>query len=94
MVEALQDLELVEREIAVKIAASRTGVSAKTVKKYMRTARLRGYDPSVSPLIKKEYVVDALRSGRPRIVKDLERNYKPLSTANFASIFWKTAIRV
>ena len=58
---------MVEKEIAVKIATSRTGVSAKTVKKYMGTARLRGYDPSVSPLIKKEYVMDAPRSGRPSI---------------------------
>lgn len=86
---------MVEKEIAVsKIAASRTEVSAKTEKKYMRTARLRGYDPSVSPRIKKEYVVDAPRSGRPRIVKDLERTRNLFRQQTLLSIFWKTVIRV
>lgn len=33
----------------------------------MKTARLRGYDPTTSLLIKKEYVMNAPCLGRPRI---------------------------
>lgn len=68
LVEGLQALNLMEDDIAVRIAASRSGISKKTVLKYMKTARLRGYDPAISTVMKEEYVTDKPRSGRPPIV--------------------------
>ena len=65
LAEGLQTLASMEKDIAVKIAATQSHIGEKTVLKYMRTARIRGYDPTVSTIMKEEYVTDAPRSGRP-----------------------------
>lgn len=65
LAEGLQTLAFIEIDMAVKMAAAQSNISKKTVLRYMRTAKLRGYDPMVSTVIKEEYVTDAPRSSRP-----------------------------
>jgi transposase len=43
-----------------------TGVSLRQIQSWYNNALKRGYDPSVSVLLKDEYLVDAPRSGRPK----------------------------
>jgi transposase len=43
-----------------------TGVSRRQIQSWYSNALKRGYDPSVSKLLKDEYLVDAPRSGRPK----------------------------
>ena len=53
-----------EKDIAVKIAAAQLHIGEKTVLKYMRTARIQDYDPTVSTVMKKEYVTDTSHLGQ------------------------------
>jgi transposase len=43
-----------------------TGVSTRQIQLWYSNALKRGYDPSVSKILKDEYLVDAPRSGRPK----------------------------
>lgn len=62
----LQALALAEAGIAIRQAAALSGLSnTKSVRRLQKKARDRGYDPTVSTIIKPEYVSDAARLGRP-----------------------------
>ena len=65
LAKGLQTLASMEKNIAVKIAAAQFNIREKTVLKYMRMARLQGYNPTVSSVMKKEYVTDASHSDCP-----------------------------
>jgi transposase len=49
-----------------KQIAEMTGVSLRQIQSWYNNALKRGYDPSVSILLKDEHLVDAPRSGRPK----------------------------
>ncbi len=61
----MQALALVEFGIPPAQASNITKISVKTIQRLRRQARVRGFDPAVSPILKTEYVEDAPRSGRP-----------------------------
>lgn len=61
----MQALALVEYGVPPGHASNTTKISVKTIQRLRRQARARGYDPSVSSVLKLEYVEDAPRSGRP-----------------------------
>ena len=62
----LQALALAEAGIVIRQAAALSGLSnAKLVRRLQKKVRDRGYDPTVSTIMKSEYVSDAARSGRP-----------------------------
>lgn len=65
LAEKLQTFASMEKDIAVKIATAQSNIGEKTVLRYMRTARLWGYNPAVSTVIKEEYVTDAPRLSCP-----------------------------
>lgn len=52
-----------EKEMAIKIAASRSNIEKRTILKYMKQARIHGYDPAISTVIKERYVADVFCSG-------------------------------
>ena len=64
----IQALALVEHGIAAKIVQEVTGVSTSSISALKIKARQRGYDPTVSRVLKVEYIEDAPRSGRPKKV--------------------------
>ena len=61
----LQALSLIEHGITAKVVQAVIGVSTQSISYLKRKARDRGYDPTVSRILKVEYVEDACRSGRP-----------------------------
>ena len=64
----VQALAIAEAGIALKQAAALSGLhNAQSVKRLQQKARARGYDPTVSTILKSEYVCDAPRSGRPLV---------------------------
>ena len=63
----LQALALIEAGIASKIMTAITEISRQTIKRLQNQARTRGYNPESSKQLLLSYVVDAPRSGRPRI---------------------------
>lgn len=67
----LQALALAEYGVDKKVAAAIAGLSTAngglSVKRLMEKARRNGFNPSVSSVLKEEYVADTLRSGRPKI---------------------------
>ena len=70
----LQELCLVEHGIAVKVVQAVTGVSTQSISYIKRKALDRGYDPTVSRILKVEYVEDACRSGRPlKVTSEVEQ---------------------
>jgi hypothetical protein len=60
----LQALALAEKNIAVKIVQTITEVSVRFISALKKKAREREYDPSVSRVLKLEYIEDAPRSRR------------------------------
>lgn len=46
----------------MKIAAAQSKIKEKTFLKYIRTARLWGYDSTIFTVMKEEYIIDALYS--------------------------------
>lgn len=63
----LQALSLVEHGLSPKEASKASGVSPQTISRLRKQARERGFDPSVSSILKIEYVEDVKRSGRPTV---------------------------
>ena len=70
----IQALALVEEGIAVKRVTELTGLARATVYDLKKKARQRGYDPTISRILKMEYVEDAPRSGRPKLATEANRN--------------------
>lgn len=68
--------------MAVKIAASRSNIGERTILKYMKQARIRGYDPAILTVIKEEYVADAPCSGRP-LIATFKVKERILAAGNF-----------
>lgn len=68
----LQALALAEYGINLKTAAEQAGMTggAQAVRRLQQKARSRGYDPTVSKILKLMYVVDAPRSGRPKVATE------------------------
>ena len=67
LAQRLQALALAEAGIAMKQAAAMSGLhNAQSVKRLQTKARARGYNPTVSTILKSEYVCDGSRSGRPK----------------------------
>lgn len=60
----LQALTLAEHGVSKAIAGAKSGMSEQSVIRLMKKARLRGYDPEVSTIMKEEYVTDTPRPGR------------------------------
>lgn len=60
----LQALTLAEHGVHKAIAAAKSGMSRVSVFRLVKIARLRGYNPEVSTIMKEEYVTDKPRSGR------------------------------
>ena len=70
----LQALSLIEHGIAAKVVQAVTGVSTQSISYLKRKARDRGYDPTISRILKVEYVQDAPRSGRPtKVTPEVEQ---------------------
>ena len=70
----LQALSLIEHGITAKVVQAVTGVSIQSISYLKRKARDRGYDPTVSRILKVEYVQDAPRSGRPlKVTPEIEQ---------------------
>jgi transposase len=70
----IQALALVEEGITVKRVMEVTGLSRRTIFNLKKRARERGYDPAQSRTLKMEYVEDAPRSGRPKVITEEKRN--------------------
>ncbi len=64
--ERIQALALIEEGVAVDRVTTVSGMSKASIYRLQKTARARGYDPTVSRKLKDEYVQDAPRSGRPK----------------------------
>jgi transposase len=47
-----------------------TGICKRQVQYYFATAKARGFDPSISLILKNEYLEDAPRTGRPRALNE------------------------
>lgn len=60
----LQALTLAEHGVPKAIAGAKSGMSEQSVTRLMKKARLRGYNPEVSTIMKEEYVTDGARPGR------------------------------
>ena len=94
----LQALSLIEHGISAKVVQAITEVSIQSISSLKRKARDRGYDPTVSRVLKVEYVQDAPRSGRPSKVTPAieqailnnvrhDRNGREKSSASFSVSF-------
>lgn len=64
--ERIQALALIEEGVPVDRVTTVSGMSKASIYRLQKTARARGYDPTVSRKLKDEYVQDAPRSGRPK----------------------------
>lgn len=60
-----QALVLAEYGVSLQQIKQHLSMSVNTIQRLRKTARERGFDPAVSPVLKLEYVEDAPRSGRP-----------------------------
>ena len=69
----IQALSLVEHGVPAKDVAAICEMSSSTVHRLKIKARERGYDPSISRVLKEEYVIDAPRSGQPPKVTEVEK---------------------
>ena len=56
-----------------------TNLAQSTIYRYKSMARKRGYDPTISHILKDEYLVDDPRSGRPSVL--IEEQKKDLVTS-------------
>ena len=56
-----------------------TNLARSTIYRYKSMARKRGYDPTISRILKDEYLVDDPRSGRPPVL--IEEQKKDLVTS-------------
>jgi hypothetical protein len=45
---------------------TQTGNSKRQIQYYLTTAKIRGFDPIVSIILKEEYLKDGIRTGRPK----------------------------
>lgn len=63
-----QALALAEFGIPIADIKTHLKMSVNNIHRLRKTARIRGFDPAVSPVLKFEYVEDAPRSGRPNKV--------------------------
>ena len=66
----VQVLGLVAAGLHPKDVDKMLDIPASTVEKIQRKAKLRGFKPWEDPLIKKEYVEDIERSGRPKQITE------------------------
>ena len=66
----IQALALAEEGITVKRIMEITNMSRRTIFNLKKKARERGYNPTQSRTLKLEYVEDAPRSGRPKVVTE------------------------
>lgn len=64
----IQALTLIDSGHHVDEASAITGISRSVIYALRRKAKERGYDPAISRIIKTEYVVDASRKGRPKVI--------------------------
>jgi len=69
----IQALALVEEGISVNRVMQITGLARRTIFDLKKRARERGYNPTLSRALKMEYVEDAPRSGRPKVVTEEQR---------------------
>ena len=69
LAEKVQALTLLEWGMPPRRVAEVTNFSARQLYRLQEMARKRGYDPSVSLVIKDEYLAVAPRSGRPRKIR-------------------------
>lgn len=86
----LQALALAEYGVPYSVAAEQAGMTggaagAQAVRRLISKAMSRGYDPSISKVLKLEYVVDAKRSGRPIIATEDKK--KEVVAIGMPSIF-------
>ena len=65
-----QALALLEEKIPVQRIVEITQMSKTSIFRLQRTAKSRGYNPSISRQLKVEYLEDGLRSGQPTTVRD------------------------
>ena len=68
VVQRVQVLTLLEAGVPVDEIVKKTAVPRSSIYRLRRTARQRGWNPEVSPQIKMEYVEDAHRPGRPKVM--------------------------
>lgn len=62
----VQALTLITFGVDIRAVEAITGMPRTTIQYLVRKARERGYNPAVDPRIRREYVEDGKRSGRPR----------------------------
>jgi transposase len=72
----IQALALAEEGIATKRIREITGLSRKTLYNLKKKAQERGYNPAQSRSLKMEYVEDAPRSGRPKVVTEEKKKQR------------------
>ena len=68
--ERIQALVLTEYGVPIPEITEPTTVSRRTIFDLKKKARERGYNPVISTVIKEEYVQDAPRSGRPKVITE------------------------
>lgn len=74
IIQRVQAVILLEAGIAAKIVAATIELSEPVVYRWRRVAIQRGYDSTISRVLKEEHLVDAPRSGRPfKVTAEVEQ---------------------
>ena len=74
IIQRAQAVTLLEAGIAAKIAAATIELSESVVYKWKRVVIQRGYDSTISMVLKEEHLVDAPRSGHPpKVTSEVEQ---------------------
>lgn len=74
----IQALTLLSEGFTTAVVQQRTGIPPLTARRIRKTAALRGYRPAEDPRLLEAYVVDAVRSGRPKTITEPVKR-KPLA---------------
>jgi transposase len=70
IVQRAQALTLHRLGVPFNIILETTGVPKRQVYRYLETAKERGYDPSLSEILRDEYLTNAPIPGRPRALNE------------------------
>lgn len=68
-----QALALAEYGVPMDEIKAITHLTKSTIYRYKSMARQRGYDPAISRVLKDEYLVDEIRSGRPPVLTEKQK---------------------
>jgi transposase len=65
-----QALTLLQIGVSFDIITETTGISERQVYRYLEAAKKHGYNPSLSEILRDEYLTNAPKSGRPRALDE------------------------